>query len=234
MTATIDEKKEDVGSAEIFEKITHERRSVRAFLPQPIEPATLERIFTIANRAPSNCNSQPWIAHIASGAAIEKLRERVSAAWAAGQITMDFPYDGIYQGVYKERQYAAAQALYDSMDIKREEKARRNQQFVRNFKFFDAPHVAFLFMQEPFGLREAADVGMYAQTLMLTLTAFGYASCPQTALGFFADLAREEFGLQKNNKLLFGISFGVEDKADPSNKCRTARAALPDNTVFHR
>jgi len=223
-----------VTTIDIFETIANERHSARAFLPQPIEQATLERIFTIANRSPSNCNSQPWIAHVASGAAIEKLRERVCAAWAAGQITMDFPYDGIYQGVYKERQYAAAQALYDSMGIKREEKARRNEQFVRNFKFFDAPQVAFLFMQEPFGLREAADVGMYAQTLMLTLTAFGYASCPQTALGFFADLARDEFGLEKNNKLLFGISFGLEDMADPSGGCRTARAALSDNTVFHR
>lgn len=229
MTAKIDE-----STAAIFETVVAGRHSARAFLPQPIEQATLERIFTIANRAPSNCNSQPWITHVASGAAIEKLRDRVSGAWAAGQITMDFPYDGIYQGVYKDRQYAAAQALYDSMGIKREEKARRNEQFVRNFKFFDAPHVAFLFMQEPFGLREAGDVGMYAQTLMLTLTAFGYASCPQTALGFFSDLAREEFGLEKNNKLLFGISFGVEDKADPSNSCRTARAALSDNTFFHR
>lgn len=228
------EKKIDVGAAEIFETIALERHSARAFLPQPIEQATLERIFSTANRSPSNCNSQPWITHVASGPAIEKLRERVSSAWAAGQITMDFPYDGIYQGVYKERQYAAAQALYDSMDIKREDKARRNAQFVRNFTFFDAPHVAFLFLPEPFGLREAADVGMYAQTLMLALTAFGYASCPQTALGFFADLARQEFGLEKNNKLLFGISFGVEDKSDPSNRCRTARAALSDNTVFHR
>jgi nitroreductase len=224
----------DADSADIFEKIVFERRSVRAFLPQPIEQSTLERIFTIANRAPSNCNSQPWIAHVASGAVIEKLRERVSAAWAAGQISMDFPYDGIYQGVYKDRQYAAAQALYDSMGIKREEKARRNEQFTRNFKFFDAPHVAFLFLPEPFGLREAADVGMYAQTLMLTLTAFGYASCPQTALGFFSDIAREAFGLEPNNKLLFGVSFGTEDKVDAANTCRTARAGLLENTVFHR
>lgn len=223
----------DVAMAEMFEKVVTSRRSVRAFLPQSIEQGVLERIFTLANRAPSNCNSQPWITHVASGAAIERLRDKVSTAWSQGQISMDFPYDGIYHGVYKERQYAAAQALYDSMGIKREDKARRNEQFVRNFRFFDAPHVAFLFLPEPFGLREAADVGMYAQTLMLTLTAFGYASCPQTALGFFSDLAREEFGLEKNNKLLFGISFGIEDAADPSNGCRTVRAALGDNTVFH-
>jgi len=219
--------------ADAFEQVVLSRRSVRGFLPQPISQSILDRIFTVANRAPSNCNSQPWITHVASGASIARLREKVSAAWSSGQISMDFPYDGIYHGVYKERQYAAAQALYDSIGITREDKARRNDQFVRNFNFFDAPHVAFLFLPEPFGLREAADVGMYAQTLMLALTAFGYASCPQTALGFFSDLAREEFGLEKNLKLLFGISFGIEDAADAANTCRTARAALDENTVFH-
>jgi nitroreductase len=223
----------DADRAAIFENIAFERHSVRAFLPQPIEQQTLDRIFSIAARAPSNCNSQPWITHVASGKAVEVLRERVSAAWAAGKITMDFPYDGVYHGVYKERQHAAAQALYDAAGIRREDKARRNEQFLRNFRFFDAPHVAFLFMQEPFGLREAADVGMYAQTLMLTLTAFGYGSCPQTALGFFADIARDAFGLTPDHKLLFGISFGTEDLSAPANRCRTTRAALGDNTLFH-
>ena len=40
---------------------------------------------------------------------------------------------------------------------------------LRNFALFDAPHVAFLFLPAWAGMREAADVGMYAQTLMLAL-----------------------------------------------------------------
>jgi hypothetical protein len=41
-------------------------------------------------------------------------------------------------------------------------------------------------MPEPFNTREAADIGMYAQTLMLALTARGIASCAQGALGLFS------------------------------------------------
>ena len=108
---------------------------------------------------------------------------------------MDFPYDGVYEGVYKERQHGSAQALYDAVSITREDKAARHEQFMRNFTFFDAPHVAFLFLPEPFGLREAADLGMYAQTLMLALTAHGLGSCPQTALSFQADYVREQLGI---------------------------------------
>ena len=46
-----------------------------------------------------------------------------------------------------------------------------------------------------FGLREAADVGMYAQNLMLALQAYGIASCPQRSLEFYAQLICDELGV---------------------------------------
>lgn len=219
--------------AAIFDDVVAARHALRAFLPQPAPQATLDHIFNVAQRAPSNCNSQPWVVHVVSGEKLEALRATMPDRFAAGNFSMDFPYDGVYQGVYKERQYGAAQALYDAAGIKREDKARRNVQFMRNFLFFDAPHVAFLFMPEPFGLREAADLGMYAQTLMLTLTAHGLGSCPQTALSFQADYVREQLGVAANNKLVFGISFGYPDPDDPVNACLTDRASLPDAVTFH-
>ena len=85
----------------------------------------------------------------------------------------------------------------------------------------------------PVGLREAADLGMYAQTLMLTLTAHGLGSCPQTALSFQADFVREQLGIEASNKLLFGISFGYPRKDDPSFDCVTERAAVTDAVSFH-
>jgi len=219
--------------AEAFDAIVDSRASLRAFLPQPVEQALLDRIFAGAQRAPSNCNTQPWITHVVSGEKLGTLRAEMPDRFMAGQFTMDFPYDGVYEGVYKERQYAAAQSLYDSVDIAREDKARRHEQFMRNFTFFDAPHVAFLFLPEPFGLREAADLGMYAQTLMLSFTAHGLGSCPQTALSFQADYVREQQGVDAQNKLIFGISFGYPDPDASANTCRTDRAELPDAVFFH-
>jgi hypothetical protein len=219
--------------ARIFDEIVAARRSLRAFLPQAVEQATLEAVFAVAQRAPSNCNTQPWITHVASGESLETLRKAMPERFMAGDISMDFPYDGVYEGVYKERQYGSAQALYDSVNITREDKAARHEQFMRNFTFFDAPHVAFLFLPEPFGLREAADCGMYAQTLMLAMTAHGLGSCPQTALSFQANFIRETLGIDASNKLLFGISFGYPDPDAPANRCITDRAPLADTVTFH-
>lgn len=219
--------------AKIFDGIVLQRRSLRAFLPEPVAADTLETIFEVAQRAPSNCNTQPWLTHVASGASLQALRDEMPQRFMAGDISLDFPYDGSYEGAYKARQYGSAQALYDAAGIAREDKVRRQEQFMRNFTFFDAPHVAFLFLPQPFGLREAADLGMYAQTLMLAMTAHGLGSCPQTALGFQADFIRETLGIDADNKLLFGISFGYPQADAAVNRCATDRAALPEIVTFH-
>lgn len=220
-------------TAAVFDEVVTARRSLRAFLPQAASAETLEAVFTVAQRAPSNCNTQPWQVHVVSGELLEKLRAEMPDQFMSGNFTMDFPYDGTYEGIYKERQHEAAQALYDAVNIAREDKAARHVQFMRNFTFFDAPHVAFLFLPEPFGLREAADLGMYAQTLMLALTAHGMGSCPQTALSFQADYVREALGVDTGHKLVFGISFGYPDPEAPANTCVTPRGPLSETVTFH-
>ena len=217
-----------------FTEISRSRRSVRGFLSTPVRQKLLQEIFEIAQTAPSNCNTQPWQVHVASGNACEALKEGMHNALNKGAYAMDFPYTGKYEGVYRERQHDAATQLYGAMGIKREDRERRNEAFMKNFEFFGAPHVAFLFLPEQFGIREAADLGMYAQNLLLAMTAAGIASCPQTALSFSADLVREVLGVPENLKLLFGISFGYEDREAPANNVRVGRAALNEVVIFHQ
>jgi len=212
----------------------HARRAVRGFLSRPVPDETLRTVFELAQRAPSNCNTQPWQVHVVSGAVCEALRGRLSQAALDPQaFDTDFPYDGKYAGAYRARQVDAALRLYGAMKIARHDKAGRAGSFLRNYAFFGAPHVAFVFLPEPFGLREAADCGMFAQTLMLAMAAHGIASCPQTALSLHAPLVRETLQVPASNKLLFGISFGYEDPAVPANECRTERVPLERSVQFH-
>lgn len=203
-----------------FAALAARRASVRAFLPDALPRADIEQALQIACRAPSNCNTQPWMIAVAAGAARDRLAAAIGGEMARGHMRPDLPYDGRYEGVYRERQFAAAEALYTAAGIAREDKAARQAQFMRNYGFFGAPHVAFFFLPAGFGIREAADLGMCAQTFMLALTAMGHASCPQTSLSFHPDLVRAEFGLPAGSQLLFGISFG---RADPSAQLNTLR-----------
>jgi nitroreductase len=149
-------------------------------------------------------------------------------------IKPDWPADGKFTGVYRERQVGAAQALYGAMGVARNDTVGRKMAYIRNHAFFDAPHAVLIFMPEPFDTREAADIGMYAQTLMLAFTARGIASCAQGALGLFPNIAREHLEVPNHYKLLFGISFGYEDRDVKANAARVDRAKIDDAVRFHR
>jgi nitroreductase len=217
--------------AHAFDAVVQSRRSIRGFKPQPVSRELLDHIFHIAQSAPSNCNTQPWFAYVVSGARRDGLANALIGAATENRISMDYPYAGIYAGVYRDRQWDAAQRLNDARGIARENKALRLQAFMRNYEFFGAPHVVFLCMPDWCGLREAADVGMYAQTLMLTLTAHGLGSCPQTALGMYADVVREFLQLPADQKVLFGISFGYADDS-VENAVRIPRASIDTNVTY--
>ena len=223
---------DSVSPGELFLNIVSSRRSMRDFKPESVPRDIIESVLGGAQRAPSNCNTQPWFVHVVTGETLERLRAELPAKFAAGEIALDFPYDGQYEGVYRDRQYASATALYDSLGIAREQKDERNAWFMRNFSFFDAPAVAFFTLPTGFGLREACDLGMFAQTVMLGLTAHGLGSCPQTALAFLANVIRPTLGLGENEQLMFGMSFGYPTDT-AVNEVRTERAALEDVVTFH-
>ena len=220
-------------SVRIFDQIVRDRRSIRGFLSTPVAAEVLERVFETAAFAPSNCNTQPWYSHVVSG----EMRDRLSGIFmqtiGQGKHSLDFPYEAKYDGIYRQRQLDVGLLLYKALGVTREDREGKRQAFLRNLEFFDAPHVVFIFMPEWCGIREACDVGMYAQTLMLAMRAHGIASCPQTILGYDADSVRRELEIDPEMKLLFGISFGYEDRSLPENRIIPDRATLDEHVKFY-
>jgi nitroreductase len=231
-TMTPDSSDPDIVS--IFDQLARCRRSIRGFLPTPVEQETLEQVFQTAAFAPSNCNTQPWYSYVVSGEMRDKLSHIFMETIGQGNYSLDFPYDAKYDGIYRQRQLDVGLLLYKALGVTREDKEGKRQAFLRNLEFFDAPHVVFIFMQEWCGIREACDVGMYAQNLMLTMRSHGIASCPQTILGYDADSVRRELGIDAEMKLLFGISFGYEDQSLPENQIVPDRATLDEHVKFYR
>ena len=223
----------DQQAAEHFENLVRARHSSRGFLPDLVPEDTLNKVFEIARWSPSGTNVQPWHVCVASGDKCEMLRQEFLRRFDAGDpIRTDHAPDGRTGAPWQDRKRACAKALYDAMGIEWEDRAGRGRAARRNYEFFDAPHVVFLGMHEIFGTQTACDVGMFSQTLMLAMTAFGIDSCPQGTLRNYPDLVRETFGLEEEVKILFGISFGYADPAVPANTARTERAALTETVQF--
>lgn len=208
------------------------RRSVRGFLPDPVPQDLLRKVFELAQWSPSGTNVQPWQVCVASGATRDALRDTFMARVRDKQPATPDHTDGRLPEEFRSRRRDCAKVLFDAMGIDWEDKPGRAKASFRNFEMFDAPHMAFLCMHETFGKASAADVGMYAQTLMLALTANGLASCAQGTMAHFPEVVRETFGLDPEIKVLFGLGFGYEDSSVPANAARTTRAPLEESVIF--
>jgi nitroreductase len=218
-----------------FHDVVRQRKSCRQFLPELVAPDLIRSVLDDARHAPSNCNTQPWVTHVVSGEKLQELAAAIKKASDAGHLTPDFSFDtAAFYGRYGERQRAQGQAYYEHLGVAREDEAGRAA--VRDFgnRFYGAPHAAFLFMPS-FGdhVRVAGDIGMYGQTLLLSLADHGLGSIPQTSLGYFADTLRAVLGIGSELKLLFAISFGYADETAPANAYKLGRDPLASTVVFH-
>lgn len=210
-----------------------ERHSVRGFLPDKLVPTeTLREALLLAQQAPSNCNVQPWRVFVASGPACQRLREKLVTAITGGQPPEPEDPADTFPPPYRKLQVDCAVALYNEMGIQRSDQLARMQAMLRNFEFFNAPHVAIICMEKYFGLGVALDVGMYVQTLMLALWARGVVSCPQASLRQYPQIIRQELSIPENLRIMCGVSFGYEDTSVPANRCRQTREPLDNNVVF--
>ena len=216
----------------LFE-ILQQRYSVRAFLDRPVPREILNEIFMGAQLSPSNCNVQPWQVYVISGPLKDQLKENLLEEILSGkEPNPDFDWKVQYFGVHRERQFGSANALYSSMGIERQDKQARLDAMLRNWTFFDAPHVAFFTMEKYLKMMGAVDLGIYAQTLSLLMMERGVASCLQGALGQFPDPVRRLVDLPESMGLLFGMSFGYADESKPVNRTRTDRASISESVFF--
>lgn len=213
--------------------ILEDRYSVRGFKKDPVDPKLLESIFAQAQRSASNCNVQPWQSYVVSGETRDTVSEAlVKAVMSGNPPNPKFDWVTRYQDEHRQRQFGSANALYSALGIAREDKMARNVAMLRNWQFFDAPHAVFFVMEKYMGIMGAVDVGIYAQTLSLLLEENDIQSCMQGALGQFPDPVEKLLGIPESQGILFGMSFGYEDKEHAANAARTDRAELSDAVKF--
>lgn len=218
---------------DVLDALLAQRHSCRAFLPRPVERATIGSILRVAQRTGSWCNSQAWQVSITAGAATARLRERLVAAQLDGDgAGSDFPFPTEYAGRYLERRRECGFQLYQAVGVERGDKEGYARQTLENFRLFGAPHVAVLTSDPGLGVYGAVDVGGYVQVLMLSMQAHGVASIAQAALARHSALVKRELGIPAERLMVCAVSFGYEDAQHPANQFRTRRAGLDEVASF--
>ena len=213
-----------------FLSLSTKRRSVRAYLPTPVSDELLAELLVAARLAPSGANLQPGIFISVRGEVRQKLCADLSLAWREGRQEVE-DYDYFPKPMpmtLRRRQVAAAQALYGSLGVARDDRAGRDAQFERNFRFFDAPVALIVAMPYDFGAGGYMDLGMTLYGLMLAAQAKGLSTCAIGALASYPSLIRQHVGLDADTKVVCGMALGYADPDAPVNQTHTTRCALDE------
>lgn len=205
------------------------RRSTRKFLPdKPVPHELVEEALTLAMRAPSNSNVQPWRIFFATG----QRRERLVAAMTA-EVQARRPTSlGLPDGFQHLRSELGA-LVYGSMGIARADTEARWAAQLRNWEFFGAPLAGVVCMHRDLGLVDSVGVGMFLQTFLLALTERGIGSCVQVSVAMSADVLRAELGIPDELTVLCGVSIGYPDPAFPANHLDIPRNPVEQNVTFY-
>lgn len=204
------------------------RHSCRAFRPDPVPRAVIEKIIATARRVPSWCNAQPWQVTITSGEETDRFRAAMMTRAREGGHDPDLPFPDGYSGVYRDRRRECGWALYDAVGVEKGDREGSARQMMRNFDLFGAPHVAIVTSPAELGAYGALDCGGFVTGFTLAAKALGVDSIPQAALAGFAPFLRDWFDLPPDRLVLCAISFGYGDAADPANQFRTSRAPVDE------
>ncbi|PHM54405.1 nitroreductase [Xenorhabdus sp. KK7.4] len=130
-----------------FDETVRNRFSPRSFLPTPLTEEQIYQVLSDAQYSPSNCNTQPWHVHIASGKEKDTLEQAMIQKDMEGLAKPDFSFDyADFYGDYFTRSQEQARMYYEALGVAREDSTKRHEAYLRNFRFFGAPHAAFLFM----------------------------------------------------------------------------------------
>ena len=213
-------------TAESFNRLVHERHSVRAYRPDPVPEALLQEVLTLARLAPSGANLQPGAFIAVQGEVRRALSADLVQAWRSEQQEQeDYSYfPNPMPLALKRRQIASAKALYDAIGVAREDRVGRDAQFERNFYFFDAPVALLVTVAHDLGS------GCYMD-LMLAAQSQGLSSCAIGAMASYPSLIRRHLALGTDSKIVCGLALGYADPKAAVNQARTTRLALGD--YFH-
>lgn len=218
----------------VLSRLIDRRVTCRAYKPDPVPRAIIERILEVSQRAPSWCNVQPWELIITEGEATRKFADAIFAHVTSGEATpnSDIPFPAAYVGIYDQRRKGVGKQLYETLGIAKGDREGSRRQTLENFRLFGAPHTAIVTTDRNLGAYGAVDSGLYLGYFTLCAQSLGVATTAQAALAMYGDFVRDYFKIPEDRQILCGISFGWPDDAHPVNNFRTTRADIASVAQF--
>jgi nitroreductase len=218
-----------------------ERKSVRAFKPDPVPLDLLKKIIEQALRAPSWANTQPWEFAVVTGQKLKAIQDafvkRGIAAMPNSKSEVPRPpsFPEPFASRIKKMQIQENRGR-TSQSSKEEMEART----FNNWRHYGATTCIYLLIDKNLVFQEQGDnmwavfdCGAVEQTLMLLATNYGLGTVAQAQAVVYPDIVRKELGIPEGKLIALGIAIGYPDWKNPANDDYRGREPLETMAKFY-
>ena len=209
---------------DVFQAI-EERRSTRAFLDKPVERKTLESLLSLATRAPSAINLQPWEFVVVSGNEKTRLSNLLVKRMKERKISCGPGAKKPLPEHFVERQRGLLRNILPQLPSDTNFELFINE---GSCNFYGAPTAVILTLDNAFSNARLTDIGIIVGYLVLAAHAMGLATCTIGLIAAFDDEIKEELNIPEQKQVVIGIGVGYRDDASPVNKARSERVPISD------
>lgn len=226
----------DAAQSLVDEAITT-RQSVRAFLPTPVERATVEEILAVASRSPSGSNIQPWKVRVVAGEVKANLTQAILDAIArdgSDPYRREWNYYPVqWREPFIGRRRKIGWEMYGLLGVGKGDHEGTHQARLRNYEFFGAPVGMIFTLDDDLEIGSWLDLGILIGAIMIAARGHGLHTCPQAAFADFHSIIRPMLDIPGNEIVICGMALGHIDPDAPINALKTERAGVAEFTSFH-
>jgi nitroreductase len=195
------------------------RQSVRAFLPTPVDRATVETLLKLSARSASGSNIQPWRVRVIAGDIKDRLEKAIFDAVARDGFE---PY---------QREWNYYPVNWREPFLGRRRKIGWGMYSLLGVAKGDFEGTIFT-LDEDLEIGSWLDLGIYLGTLMIAARGHGLHTCPQAAFADFHKIIRPQLDIPQKEIIVCGMALGHIDPDAPVNRLATERAPLADYASF--
>ena len=207
-----------------------ERRSVRAFLPEPVPAEVVRHLLDLARWAPSWGNSQDWNAYIVEGATLE-------VAKAAFQQLAEEDAPSAADLPRPPREWPADLAA--RMDMRRPSAESPNASAASlgdgpgPFQLWGAPTLVLFAIDAALEPTYACfDAGLIVQTLCLAAEDRGFSTCIMAMAVRYADILHALIPQAAGQRFVIGVALGLADHNAVINRGDRRRVEIEEWATF--
>lgn len=201
--------------------IIKERKSIRAFRPDPVPGQTIRDILALAVQAPSAINLQPWEFIVVAGEERKRLSRRLLKAYREKNISCSPGNVKPLASTFTSRGVQSFEGMKPYLD----EMGSEFNRFINegSCNFYGSPVAIILCLDNAFSKARYVDVGIALGYLVLAAHHYGLHTCPIGLITAYEDDVKDVLDIEENKDVVISVALGYPDWDSPINRFRSSK-----------